>query len=426
MRKILLLSLSALMLFGCGKKSSTPKLEDQISRFETEIEAYRHALHNTGLCVVVVRDNAIVYSQAFGYQNLASERPLSLDGLFRIASISKSFTTTSLMQLVDEGKVSLSADVSDLAGFPIRNPHHPDVPITLEMLLSHTSSICDDNGYFVLDVINPDKNPDWADCYRSYAPGENYEYCNLNLNLAGSFLEKLSGERFDQTVKHRILDPLGLYGGYCVDSLNPEMLVSLYQEPDYADMPLSDNFEAEQQAAYAAATCWLDTLRTDFFCVDEDAYAPRSERIANYTFGYDTPLFSPTGGMKLSALSLARYMMMHMNYGTTPDGVRILSEEAARNMQTPRSDEENYGLSLWKTEHYSPGVVLTGHTGDAYGMRSAMFFNPEEKYGFVVISNGALENTPESMALSDPSGSASGSKNILTCTLRLLYDCFIK
>lgn len=117
---------------------------------------------------------------------------------------------------------------------------------------------------------------------------------------------------------------------------------------------------------------------------------------------------------------------MHMNYGTSPEGVRIISEEASKNMQTPRSDDENYGLSLWKTDLYSPGVVLTGHTGGAYGMRSAMFFNPEEKYGFVVISNGALDNYEESLAVLDSSGSPAGNGNILTVTLRLLYDCFIR
>jgi hypothetical protein len=57
-------------------------------------------------------------------------------------------------------------------------------------------------------------------------------------------------------------------------------------------------------------------------------------------------------------------------------------------MQTPLSTDENYGLALWKTDVLIPGVELVGHTGSAYGLYSAMFFHPEEKYGFVVISNG--------------------------------------
>lgn len=411
MKKYFFLVLLAFIASAC--KMATP-IEKSAARFEQEIEPYRQALKNVGLNVVVVKDNQIVYTHSFGYKNLETGELLTDSCLFRIASISKSFTTTSLLQLCEEGKVSLSTDVSELAGFVIRNPKYPDIPITLEMLLSHTSSICDDEGYFTLDVINPEANDNWSLCYRDYAPGEGYEYCNLNLNLAGTFLERLSGERFDQTVKHRILDPLGLYGGYCVDSLDQSRFASLYQVPEDADKPLDETAVVP------------DLYKGVYVCEDEFAYVAKSERIMNYRFGYDTPVFSPTGGMKLSAPDLARYMMMHMNYGTSPESVRIISEEASKNMQTPRSDDENYGLSLWKTDLYSPGVVLTGHTGGAYGMRSAMFFNPEEKYGFVVISNGALDNYEESLAVLDSSGSSAGSGNILTVTLRLLYDCFIR
>lgn len=419
MKKILFLILAAtMMLAGCQQTSD---LQKRAECFEQQLPAVREALRNVGLAVVVVKDNQIVYDNYFGYKNLESEQPLTADCLFRIASISKSFTTTSLLQLMEQGvslgtdsleTLSLQTDVSKLAGFPIRNPKYPEQVITLEMLLSHTSSICDAEGYFTLNVINPESNPNWANCYRDYAPGEGYEYCNLNLNLAGTFLERLSGERFDQYVVNHVLNPLGLYGGYCVDSLDASRFASLYCEEadwDYTH----EEFLAHQIEGWP------------FVNVDEDAYAPRSERIRNYTFGYDTPVFSPTGGMKLSALDLAKYMMMHMNYGTSPDGIHIISEAMSRQMQTPRSSDENYGLSLWQTDTYSPGFVLTGHTGGAYGMRSAMFFQPEQKFGFVIISNGALENLPDSSQAADPSGSWAGCGNILTATGRLIYECFI-
>ena len=405
MKNTLFACLIAGLLFAGCKKSQ----DVDVAAFEDGIEQIRKDLHNTGLQVVVVKNNAIVYSKAFGYKNVATGEPLTEDNLFRIASISKSFTTTSLLQLAEQGKVSLSADVSELAGFPIRNPRYPDTPITLEMLLSHTSSLNDNEGYFTLDVVNPDVNPDWALCYNDYAPGEGYEYCNLNLNLAGSFLEKISGERFDRYVYNHVLKPLGLYGGYCIDSLDRSLLASLYEETEDVNGVEGDPFGK-------------------FVCVDDEAYAPRSERIQNYRFGYDTPVFSPTGGMKLSARSLAQYMLVHINYGTSPSGVKIISESSARSMQTPRSEDEHYGLSLWQTDRYSPGVTLVGHTGGAYGMRSAMFFNPVEKYGFVVISGGAYE-MPEDVAASsnnaDPSGSAADEGNILTRCLRLMYRTWI-
>ena len=328
------------------------------SAFEKDIEALRDSLDNVGLAVVVVKDRQIVYHHEFGYSDLELRTPLREDHLFRIASISKSFSATSMMQLVEKGLVTLDTDVSALAGFPIRNPKYPEKVITLEMLMSHTSSLNDSQGYFVLDVVNPDVNPDWTECYNDYEPGTGYEYCNLNFNLVGTFIEKLSGERFDQYVVHHVLEPLGLYGGYCVDSLDASRFAKLYN--------LEDGKMTEQK----------------------DAYAPRSERIANYRFGYDTPVFSPTGGMKISACDLARYMMMHMGWGTAPDGTRIISSEASHSMQTERSAPEHYGLALEHDFNKVPGVELVGHTGCAYGLRSAMFWAPDRSYGLVCISTG--------------------------------------
>ncbi|MBN8686188.1 MAG: beta-lactamase family protein [Chitinophagales bacterium] len=313
----------------------------------------------TGLSVAVVKNNTLIYTQAFGVKERETNTPLTPDCLFRIASISKSFSATSILQLVEKKKISLDTDVSDLMGFTVRNPKYPETIITLRLLLSHLSSINDSQGYFTLDAINPAKNSDWAKCYNDYQPGKGYQYCNLNFNMAGTIIEKYSGERFDQYVKHHILDPLGLYGGYCVDSLDKSRFASIYEYNG-------------------------DSAR---FFLSPGAYNPRSAEIAAYTMGYSTPVFSPTGGMKISAPDLAGYMMMHMNLGKTK-GKRILSKKSARAMQTPYSEKEGYGFALLQTDKLIPGKIMTGHTGSAYGLHSAMFFNVKDKFGIVVISNG--------------------------------------
>ena len=368
---------AALLLSGC----QSPEKE-----FEKDMEAYLAEIEAVGVTCAVVKDNKVIYHHNFGVKNLETGEPVDDATLWRIASISKSFTATGLLQQVEQGKVALTDDVSDLLGFRVRNPRYPDVPITLEMLLSHTSSINDSQGYWTtIDIINPDINTSTDGCYNDYAPGSGgYEYCNLNLNLAGTILERVSGERFDQYVVHHILEPLGIYGGYCVDSLDKSLFAHLYE------------WDAE-------AGRYVDNY--------DDAYAPRSEKVANYKMGHDALIFSPTGGMKVSGLGLARYMTMHMNYGTTPDGVRIISEESSRNMQVPRSEPEHYGLNLWLADDYVPGVTLVGHTGGAYGLRSAMFFDPEEKYGFVIICNG--HHSPE------------GTPNVLHGGIERMYKHFI-
>lgn len=373
-KKLYSLALMAVLMAACTQNPE--------KAFEKDIEAYRKEVGNVGMAVAVVKGGEIVYHNQFGVKNLETKEPIAEDDLFRIASISKSFSATSIMQLKEQGLVTLDTDVSTLAGFPIRNPRYPDTVITLEMLLSHTSSLNDSEGYFTLDAINPATNPGWANCYNDYAPGEGYEYCNLNFNLVGSFIEKLSGERFDQYVVNHVLKPLGIYGGYCVDSLDRNKFVSLYNYIDgqYVEEP--------------------------------EAYEPRSERIAAYKFGYDTPVFSPTGGMKISALGLARYMMMHMGWGTAPDGTKIIEEEDSRSMQTERSAPEHYGLALEHCFDRIPGVELVGHTGSAYGLRSAMFWAADRSFGLVCISSGSFEEYD------------SDDSQILNETLRRLYRHF--
>jgi CubicO group peptidase (beta-lactamase class C family) len=331
----------------------------QAERAEAEIQEIMKQRSVVGLSVAVVKEGKIVYTHSFGLKDIDSKTPLTDETLFRIASISKSFSATSIMQLVEAKKLALEDDFSKLVGFKVRNPKFPETIITLKMVLSHTSSINDSEGYFNLDVINPDKNPNWAKCYNNYAPGAGYQYCNLNFNMVGTIIEKISGERFDQYVKHHILDPLGLYGGYCVDSLDKTKFATLYEYDG----------------------------KTKNFTASPGAYNPRSEEIKNYVRGYSTPIFSPTGGMKISATDLARYMTMHMNFGKYKGG-RIISKKSSKIMQTKLSDEENYGLALRTSDQLIPGFTMVGHTGSAYGLYSTMFFEPKEKFGIVVITNG--------------------------------------
>ncbi|HZW19472.1 MAG TPA: serine hydrolase domain-containing protein [Luteimonas sp.] len=323
------------------------------------------AAHDTvGLAVVVVRDNAIVYRNSLGWKDRERRIPLDGDDLFRIASISKSFAATGILQLVEQGRLSLDADVGDLVGFPVRNPRFPDRPITLAMLLNHTSSITDGKTYGSLDLINPGAGKDWRDRYADRAPGAAYEYSNLGYNMVGTIVERVSGERFDAYVKAHVLDPLGLYGGYVPEALDAGRFAQIYR--------------------------WREG---EGFVRSDQAYAPLGGRLDGYAMGYDTPVFSPTGGVKISATDLARYMLMHMNLGEW-NGARIISAEHAKQMQTPTVDvdaDSGYGLAIRTDSTLVPGVVLTGHTGSAYGLYSSMFFDPEKKYGFVVITNGTRD-----------------------------------
>ena len=346
--------------YTAAESTELPKNFDECA-FQSDIRDMMDSLNVVGLSLAVVKDNKIVYTHAFGHKDLNTLQPLTTNTIFRIASISKSFVATAIMTLVDAGKLTLDTDASTLLNFPLRNPNHPDNPITVGMLLSHTSSINDSEGYYIsYDCINPVTNPNWRKCYNTYAPGTGYEYCNLNFNLLGIIIEKLSGERFDHYVEHHILNPLEITGSFCVNSVDRNRCAMLYAWD-------GKQFEAQPQA---------------YKIIDN---------LDDYQMEVTTVRMSPAGGMKITAPDLAKYMLMHMNYGKSPiNSKRIISQSSAKAMQADHTPTaEHYGLALEKTDEYVNGVKLTGHPGGAYGLTSAMFFNPDKHYGFVVICNGS-------------------------------------
>ena len=357
----------------------------QSEKAEAAIQSIMQSNPVVGLSVAVVKNNKIIYNHSFGFKDVEKQLPLTNESIFRIASISKSFTSTAIMQLVAEKKIRLDQDISELVGFKVRNPAYPNTVITLKMALSHRSSINDSEGYFSLDAIDPATNPNFAKCYNAYEPDKGYMYCNLNYNLAGSILEKVTGIRFDKYIQQQILDPLGLYGGYNVNALDSQLIAKIYEF----------------------------NKQTKGFTLSPNAYAPRTEEINNYTIGRTTPIFSPTGGMKISANDLAKYMIMHSQLGKYKGG-RMISKKLSKQMQAIISEEENYGMALETSTQLIPGKTMIGHTGVAYGLYSIMFFEPKEKIGFVVISNGCDPKT------------INGINGVLHKTVNILFDNLIQ
>lgn len=344
---------------------SAPSKEETAEKELKEIMEKNQAV---GLAVVTVKDGEVIYNKSLGYKDMENKIALGDSDIFRIASISKSFTATAIMQLVEQGKLSLDADVSDLVGFKVRNPKYPETPITVKMLLSHTSSMNDANGYFTINKINPDSSKTWETAWNAYEPGTNYEYCNLGFNTLGTILERISGERFDKYIVNHILNPLGIYGGYEVLSLDSTKFVKLY----------SYN-EADSSFTHSPA-----------------AYSTREDEIKNYVFGHSTPVFSPTGGLKVSALDLAKAMMMHMGNGTL-NGVKIIDSTSSAMMQSKvaeKTDEgDSYGFAIRISDQLLDNHTMIGHTGSAYGVFTSMFWDKDKKFGFIVMTNGCNERT---------------------------------
>src|SRR5690606_22794893 len=179
--------------------------------------------------------DGITSTRTDGYADPATRRAVSIDDPVRIASISKLVLTIGVMRLVEEGRLDLDADVSGALGWKLRNPNFPDVPITLRLLLSHTSSLTDGAGYWQVPLVGEfrtllDDPKAWD---AEHAPGRYWRYANVGFPLVGAAMERATGERLDLLMQRLVIQPLGLhacYGWPTCDEATAARAVVLYAE----------------------------------------------------------------------------------------------------------------------------------------------------------------------------------------------------
>jgi len=363
-------------------------------QMQQSVDDIRNKYDLMGLSVVTVCDGKISGSFHAGLRDNERNLPVNDSTKFRIASISKLVMTTAMMKLYDKKLFKLDDDVSKYLGFTLRNPNHPDRPITIRMLLSHTSCINEGTGYdgfLTATYTNVSNPPDFSqlltpggayyteDMWRKEPPGEYYTYCNANFGLAGTLIEKISGQNFDDFMSENLFIPLGITGSYIAEGVTDiNNLAAIYRNEEGKWAPQTDDFKG--------------TLSS-----------PRD--FSGYKTGTNAAVFSPQGGLRISAIELARLMILHINKGTY-EGKRIVSKKSIRLMHTPQwtyngnngdtdgGKDKCYGLSVHILTNTPSGDVIysdfrmMGHSGDAYGLISKFYFDPDSRSGLIMIANG--------------------------------------
>lgn len=341
------------------------------------------------------RDGEIA-SFADGIADPQSGRRVTPDDPVRVASVSKLGTAIGVMKLVDRGKLDLSSDVSRWLGWRLRNPSFPDRPITLGMLLSHTSSVREhDDDYAIplgasLQAVMADPR-NWDP---QHGPGDNYfRYTNLNFPIVGSILEKVTGERFDIWMRRNVLEPMKLDACYNWPTCSDAAVARAVELDDPSGKPEKDD---------------LHGARPD--CpVQVNAGEPCD--LSRWRLGDNGALFAPQGGLRISARGLSRMGRMLLDGGTL-DGVRILSPAAVETLLTQvwRFDGSNgvtdsgfycsYGHATQQIPTPVPGCAddmgtrgrtLVGHAGDAYGMKSGIWIDRARGVGIAYFVTGVPE-----------------------------------
>jgi len=356
--------------------------------------------------VVTFTQDEITPLIAEGVRNFESREPVEANDPVRIASISKLIMAIAAMRLVDEGKLDLDRDVSDYLGWRLRSPGFPDTPVTLAQLMSHRAGLRDDAGYIIpLGESLEEKLANPESWYLQAPPGEApFEYANLGSPVVASVLEAATGERYDRLLERLIFEPLGIKA--CVNWIgcSPDMAaraVALYRhtgEParDYpGDLP-SDCSVAGAQGVH---------------CSVED-YEP----------GTNASVFSPQGGVRIGMVDLARLGQALMKGRKGPLMSEATFERFARTAYAGQNEGQDffctYGFHLQIIEFgdqpcldrlFEDGAEYIGHSGEAYGLQSGLWFDGGADRGYAFFRTQA----PPPAGGEDTGGFTQGERDLV-------------
>jgi CubicO group peptidase (beta-lactamase class C family) len=340
----------------------------------TDLSAYLNGLAVPGVSAAVVKHGRVVCTAVAGTAVLATgntpAKPVTTDTDFLWASVSKTLTATALMQLYEQGKFELDDDISKYIGFPVQIPSCPGTPVTFRELLTHTSSITDNDNIINSSPVATDSGDpvvplgDLIEGYLSTGgkfydasnnfdvgcPGTISDYANMGIATVGYLVQVMSGEDLYQYYQDHIFSPLGMTdSSFHLAGLDPAEIAA----PN------------GNEASYGEA---------DF----------------------------PDGMLRTSPAQLGKFLAA-FTQGGSYDGHRILqgsTVDLMLSMQTSLGSASTGGITqglVWYTVD-TFGSITWGHDGDDDGATSNMFFDPTTNAGVLMVSNGGWTGDPGAVA----------------------------
>lgn len=353
---VLCLALPALALAQGAGPEAVDKEVDQIFRKSKTV----------GGSVVVMKDGEMVYARDYGYRNLNRRLPVDENTYFKMGCVTKMASSLAMFQLIDDGTLDLDADISQVFGYEIKNPHYPKTPITLRQLLSHTSSVSEAGGYnnlrSTVEQMLSAKSRRPSN-FRKVQPGSNYRYSNFGSGLVGSMVEQVSGLSLNRFVTDRLFAPLGMDASLSASWLkSPEDVASVYENGKLS----------------RAGSRYVNEKYEDF---------PSPE----------THYRVMVGSLFIRSRDLARLGVALCGDGSV-DGVQLLSPEMVQLMRQPQhtlgqsvTGESPYGLFLERNTRVLPGHTVYGHQGMLGGASNNVFFEPDSGFVVVITNNGSSQ-----------------------------------
>ncbi|RJQ42873.1 MAG: class A beta-lactamase-related serine hydrolase [Gaiellales bacterium] len=325
-----------------------PRIQDAIAIIDSWLEYTKIMGTVPGIAAAVVHKDEIVFNKAYGFSNLSTGKQLNKDEAFRIASISKTFTAISILQLVEKGKLRLDDRASDYLEWLVSKNDKSIERITVRQLLTHTSGMRRDgikNGFWILeeDFLNKDQLIEQIhDTKNPYPNNEKFKYSNFGPSVLGQLIEKVTGITYKEYVEVNIIKPLGLKN----------------TGPDY------DRSNASRMAT------------------GHGRYIPGKQR-EEYPH-VKTHAMSPATGFYSNTEDLCKYIAAQFL-----DNDKLIDRESKKEMQRVQwitDDDEikrGLGCGIWKVDD----AKVIGHSGGFPGFITQISWENKNQLGVIVLTN---------------------------------------
>ncbi len=359
-----------------GQSKDYSSLKDSLTADLNEIKDRKNIV---GFSVSIVNENGILYNKGFGYSNIENKKEYTGKTIQNIASISKTLIGISLFKAQEMWKLKLDDPINNYLPFKVINPTHPNIPITIRHLSTHTSTILDTDSFwentyilkkkdhpksvsvfgymkppssktsvaeFLNSLLNNKGKLYIAENFSKEKPGEKFSYSNLGATLCALVIESATKTPYDEFTQENILNPLEMKNsGWSIKTIDSTKISKLY-----------GNYESV---------------------------------LADYSI-----LSYPDGGLLTSSNDLSKLLIEFIK-GYDGNGT-LLSKESYKSLfenqlsesQMTEGSDTNFGIFLdFSKEFMGDDFKTIGHSGGDPGVVAGMFFNPKTGLGRILILN---------------------------------------
>ena len=352
----LLLALTSRVFAATNYQSEAPELT-----LDRSINNIRLKQNVAAVAYIITSKNRVLHSATHGVSNRESQHPVTLDTVFRIGSITKSFTALALLKLQEQKKISLEDTLKQhTADTPFTNPWDKKYPVTIAQLLEHTSGLSDltkkEFNYVGPTIKNADMEQQKILSLRQglyfnaharkalWPPGLHPSYTNAGAGYAAYALEKITGVSYENYVQEHIFKPLAMnQASFFLDENTKQQLATGYDTDGETSIPY-----------------WHMIMR-------------------------------PFGAINTTTTEMSNFLQMLLNYGQFKGNI-IFHKNSIKRMETPRTTLAaasglTFGYGLGNDQHIYNGFLFHGHSGDGDGYLARYAYNRKIGKGYFLVIN---------------------------------------